>query len=86
MSAITSGCPAAGRLPKVCRRGSANDVSPARRSTDSSPVPGRRLDTGERLDVMHTALLALQHRCVIGTSHPATYHRLGYLRTLNVAA
>jgi hypothetical protein len=45
-----------------------------------------RLNTGERLDVMHTVLLALQHHCVIGTLEPGIYHHLGYPRTLNLAA
>ncbi len=45
-----------------------------------------RLNTGEPLDVMHTTLLALQHKCVIATLDPSAYHRAGYLRTLNLAA
>ncbi|MEU8817461.1 hypothetical protein [Actinoplanes sp. NPDC048796] len=45
-----------------------------------------RLKTGERPDIVHTALLALHHRCVIGTFDPAAYHRLGYLRTLDLNA
>lgn len=45
-----------------------------------------RLDTGERADIVHTALLGLQYRCVIGTLNPGAYHRLGYLRTVNLSA
>ncbi|MFF5082054.1 hypothetical protein ACFY36_33810 [Actinoplanes sp. NPDC000266] len=45
-----------------------------------------RLKTGERPDIVHTALLALRHRCVLGTLDPAAYHRIGYLRTLDLAA
>ncbi|MGK5678498.1 hypothetical protein [Actinoplanes sp. URMC 104] len=45
-----------------------------------------RLDTGEPSDVVHTALLALQHRCVVGTLEPVAYHRIGCLRTLDLSA
>jgi hypothetical protein len=41
-----------------------------------------RLNTGERPDVVHTALLALRWRCWIATHQPSVYHRLGYRRTL----
>jgi hypothetical protein len=41
-----------------------------------------RLNTGERPDIVHTALLALRWRCWIATHHPVVYHELGYLRTL----
>jgi hypothetical protein len=41
-----------------------------------------RLNTGERPDVVHTALLAVRWRCWIATHHPSVYHQLGYLRTL----
>jgi hypothetical protein len=44
-----------------------------------------RLNTGERPDIVHTALLALRWRCWIATHHPAVYHQLGYLRTLALA-
>ncbi|WP_436535504.1 hypothetical protein [Actinoplanes sp. HUAS TT8] len=42
------------------------------------------IDAYEKPDVVHCALLALAHRCVIGTLDPAAYHRLGYLRTLDL--
>jgi hypothetical protein len=45
-----------------------------------------QLNTGERLDVMHTVLLALHYCCVIGTLEPEVYHRIGYRRVLNLAA
>jgi hypothetical protein len=45
-----------------------------------------RLQSGEPLAVIHTALLALDNRCVIGTLDPAPYHRLGYRRTLDLSA
>jgi hypothetical protein len=44
-----------------------------------------RLNTGERPDIVHTALLALRWRCWIATHDPGIYHRLGYLRTLALA-
>jgi len=45
-----------------------------------------QLNTGERLDAMHTVLLALHYRCVIGTLEPDVYHGIGYGRVLNLAA
>ena len=45
-----------------------------------------RLNIGERLDAMHTVLLVLPHRCVIGTLEPEIYHRIGHGRVLNPAA
>ncbi len=44
-----------------------------------------RQGTGEHPEVMHTVLLALQHRCVIGTLAPAAYHALGYTRTVDLS-
>ncbi|MFI1989076.1 hypothetical protein [Actinoplanes sp. NPDC020271] len=43
------------------------------------------ISSTEPADVTHTALLALPYRCVIATLDPGAYHRIGYLRTLNLA-
>ncbi|MEU4623286.1 hypothetical protein AB0G04_25355 [Actinoplanes sp. NPDC023801] len=34
--------------------------------------------------IAHTALLALSYRCVVATLDPGAYHRLGYLRTVDL--
>lgn len=47
-------------------------------------IPAIAAIADDRPDVAHTALIALQHRCVIATTDPGAYHRIGYLRTLDV--
>jgi hypothetical protein len=43
------------------------------------------LDIEDRPDIAHTALLALSYRCVVATLEPGAYHRLGYLRTVDLS-
>ncbi|WP_106318600.1 hypothetical protein [Actinoplanes italicus] len=43
------------------------------------------LDIEDRPDIAHTALLALSYRCVVATLEPSAYHRLGYLRTVDLS-
>ncbi|MEV6342543.1 hypothetical protein [Actinoplanes sp. NPDC051851] len=58
---------------------------------ETAPLTVRQIDimtglkSAERPDTLHTALLALDHRCVIGTLDADTYHRIGYHRVLNLA-
>ncbi|MEU4425776.1 hypothetical protein AB0F81_34570 [Actinoplanes sp. NPDC024001] len=51
---------------------------------DGDHVPAlTALAVDDRPDVAHTAMLALPYRCVIATTDPGAYHRLGYLRTID---
>jgi hypothetical protein len=79
------------RLHRVLRHQPADEKPASLAVVDVPPLTFRQVDvitqlnTGERLDVMHTALLALHYRCVIGTLEPEVYHRIGYGRVLNLA-
>lgn len=78
------------RLHRMLRHRPADETPESQAVIDVPPLTFRQVDvitqlnTGERLDVMHTALLALHHRCVIGTLEPDAYHRIGYGRVLNL--
>ncbi|MEU7906485.1 hypothetical protein [Actinoplanes sp. NPDC049118] len=79
------------RLHRILRHRPADENPASAAVVDVPPLTFRQADvitqlnTGERLDAMHTALLALHHRCVIGTLEPEVYHRIGYGRVLNLA-
>ncbi|MET8153677.1 hypothetical protein ACIBSW_33480 [Actinoplanes sp. NPDC049668] len=79
------------RLHRVLRHRPADETPASPAVVDVPPLTFRQVDvitqlnTGERLDTMHTALLALHYRCVIGTLEPEVYHRIGYGRVLNLA-
>jgi hypothetical protein len=84
----TYGTPAYGRLQRLVADPAGPEAEPLVTIPDLDltaiiAIPG--LDAEDRPDVVHTALLALTYRCVVGTLYPGRYHRLGYLRTVDLA-
>jgi hypothetical protein len=76
-----------GRLLRLVREQESPDVEPLATVAEldrdtATAIAG--LDTEGDPAVVHTALLALRHRCAVGTLDPAPYHRLGYLHTVNL--
>lgn len=84
----TYGTRAYGRLQRLVRTGPEAETEPlvTIAELDANAVTViPALDTEHGPDGVHTAVLALTYRCVVGTLDPGPYHQLGYLHTINLA-